>query len=261
MTEYIESLSLDTQSKQVLSWLKHQLSVHELSVFYPDDIQPSWLASPKQEAIYAISIGIVVGLLMGLLFIPVGGMLGGLSIGVIFGLLAGLSASVDGAFAPLRWQLSIDRISLLMSLVLGVVGAFLMGLRFEPNVGIIFGLMVGCGVLIGVGFLSPRRTATHTAPYERLRSAFRTGLVMFFVVSLFAGLALGGTVGFVLGVFVAWVMGWERVVKYFTLLAFLQRFGTIPADWEGFLERMVEQGVLEHRNGGYVFHNDDVMAQ
>ena len=258
MTEYLESLPLDTESKQVLSWLAHQLSKNNLTVFCPDDIQPSWLASPKQEAIYAISIGSVVGVLMGLLFIPVGGILGGLSIGLIFGLLAGLSATVDGDSSPPRWQLAIDRFSLLMSLVLGVIGTILMSLRFDPNIGLIFGLMVGCGVLVGVGFLSPRQTPTHIALNARLDSAFRTGLVMFFVVSLFGGLALGGVVGFVLGLFVAWVMGWERVVKYFSLLAFLRRSGKIPADWQGFLEQMVEQSVLERRNGGYAFRQNEL---
>jgi hypothetical protein len=82
-----------------LAWLAATMKHHSQTAFHLGWMQPTWLASPAEERLFRVGVGIFSGLLFGLLFGLVSGLVDGLrtgpSAGLGVGLRAGLSSVLD----------------------------------------------------------------------------------------------------------------------------------------------------------------------
>ena len=88
------------KSEQVVQWLTFlagQMREHSQTVFFVENLQPTWLPR-RWRILYRWCIGLVLelvtGLSMGLAFGLILGLVYGLSIGLVFGLIAGLLAGL-----------------------------------------------------------------------------------------------------------------------------------------------------------------------
>lgn len=98
------------QTRKWLIWLAGQMKQHQLTEFYLERLQATWLSTRRPRIVYALisglAFGLVLGSLVGLFGVVIGGLVGGLAFGLpgvvigglggwvvfwlVFGLLGGL---------------------------------------------------------------------------------------------------------------------------------------------------------------------------
>jgi hypothetical protein len=74
------------QTRKWLIWLAEQMKQHQLTEFYLERLQPTWLSTKRPRIVYALLSGLVFGL--------VGGLVGELLVGRVVGLLVGLGTGL-----------------------------------------------------------------------------------------------------------------------------------------------------------------------
>jgi len=196
-------------------WLAQQMKQHQLSEFYLERLQPTWLPTKWAQIAYTALVGLASGLV---------GLIGGLVFGLVFGLVQGLVLGLqydEPVFN--RFELSLDLVvGLLGGLVIGLVSGLVFGLirrtQIQPSekltwswisflqgsVGGLVGGLVGrlvsglVVVLVG-GLVNSLRRKSRTRPSEKLtwsRNPFLRGLVSGgLVVGLVGGLSFGSVDG------------------------------------------------------------------
>src|SRR6266571_4206637 len=145
------------QTMKRLIWLAQQMQQHQLTEFYLERLQLSWLSTKRVQALYPWLVGLVFGLLAGLVSGLVGGLVSGLVNGLLVGLLVGLSSTLIKPKEVLSWSWSAFRqdsvaglvFGLLVGLVSGLVGGLYLGLIGGLFSGLIGGLIFG-----GAAFLN-----------------------------------------------------------------------------------------------------------
>jgi GTPase SAR1 family protein len=80
-----------------LIWLAEQMKQRQITEFYLEWLQPTWLATKQAQAYYTWLSSMIFGLLFGLLMGLLGGLLGGLVLGLVIGLGIGLTSGLTTA--------------------------------------------------------------------------------------------------------------------------------------------------------------------
>jgi DNA polymerase III delta prime subunit len=112
-----------------LAWLAATMKHHSQTAFHLGWMQPTWLASPAEERLFRVGVGIFSGLLFGLLFGLVNSLVNGLGLGLVVGLVVLIKSPLMGGL--LGW--------LLFGLVSGLLG----GLGTGLSSGLLGGLGAG----------------------------------------------------------------------------------------------------------------------
>jgi DNA polymerase III delta prime subunit len=236
------------QILQWLTWLAQQMKQHDLTEFYLEHLQPTWLPTKRSQTSYILIGGLVAGLVIGLF--------AGLTIGLIVGLFAGLDSGLFvglllgptiGLFVGLlfrrrsmvsptdvltwSWKSFWKELpsvlfgklgNVLFSLLsLGVVGGMLGGMLGGPVRGLSISLLIVLfGVLVTglVGGLSGVEITEHLRikPNQGIRSsgwnALRIGLITILIFGLpgvlFGVLVFGSVFESVIGLVSGLVFGW-----------------------------------------------------
>ena len=167
------------QTLRWLTWLADTMKQHDISLFYLERMQPTWLTSRTQQEMYSVVTVMIIGLLFGLLMGLVGTLFEGLTFGLLFGLgigllcgpLLGLRDELNnknqhvsllrffrGSFSKYVKELSeyllkvkqtlIHRLiyGLLLGLACELIYGVSFGVSFVGFVGLLFGLLFGLGI-------------------------------------------------------------------------------------------------------------------
>ncbi|MGD1950756.1 MAG: NACHT domain-containing protein [Leptolyngbyaceae cyanobacterium] len=163
------------QTCHYLVWLAQKLEAINETEFLIEELQPTWLSSPRQKRLYNLIDGPIAGLSFWLFF--------WLFFGLFFGLYGGL---ISG---------------LIVQRKVGPITGLLGGLSFWLIVGLYGGLIVGLDVGLVVGLvrgLSRGLDIPAIKPAEQLQwstSSFFRGLIR----GLLSGLILGLIIGLIVG--------------------------------------------------------------
>jgi hypothetical protein len=191
-----------------LFWLHNLaagLQANNQSIFYIEQLQPSWLPNPLP---YRWLVGIIFGLVFGLIF----GLLFGVDIGLLFGLGVGLNGVREKPvrlIEEIQWQ----RFSLSLiwekgkeAVVFGILLGVLFGQLFvplvEPSIRLLIGLSVGLSVGMFVGlrsFTQIGETRQRTQPNQGIWTSWRNARWIGFIYGGLYGLSLGLLFGLSLG--------------------------------------------------------------
>lgn len=169
------------QTRRWLSWLAHHMKQRQLTEFYLDHLQPTWLSTKSSRILYALLWVLVIGLAIGLVITRLHGLVGGLVGGLVEVLVSGLVfvlpielSSIELPFGlskkiqamrPAQTQLSTwegfvrELVIVLVSVLIGVlaggrVGILIGGLvggRFGGQLGKVIGVLVGALVGMRIG--------------------------------------------------------------------------------------------------------------
>ncbi len=261
-----------------LIWLAQQMQQQQLTEFYLERLQPTWLLSQRVQIIYSLLIGLVVWLIVGsFVGIAVGQVFGplvGLAIGPLVGLAVGVWLAVElgkqnREIKPVEaftWSWKGFWRGQVFGLVVGPLVGLLVGLVFGPLAGLLVGLI---GVLAGglVGGLSGTQINedARIQPNQGIQNsgwnAFRAGLVSTLLIVLAFVLAYG-SVTVPLTVLLSWllaglfgglVFGGEAYFEHYVLRCILWRSGAMPWRYVRFLEEATERILLQRVGGGYRF--------
>jgi eukaryotic-like serine/threonine-protein kinase len=215
-----------------LCWLAHMMSVHNETLFFIEQIQPSWLRSRGQQWLYMIITrligGVIVGFAPGLLLwhfmsrldALLIGLLMGLYGGIVIGLISGIRA--QGAknqnklsFSLGRWQSSIRFLSSTLSVWLSLFPLLLIialnwlinqhpmlwhdypkitfGITLFPAG--VFSFLVAIGMAIFFGIKAPGEDLRQDiVPEESIRWSWKLAWR-----GLLAGAIIGATLGIIVG--------------------------------------------------------------
>jgi eukaryotic-like serine/threonine-protein kinase len=212
-----------------LSWMARKMREHSQSVFFVEELQPSWLGEIAQQITYltivASSNGLIFGLggglIFGLTFGLVGGLLGGLLDGLLGTLILTFLQVVIAAFLSLdpynrvgglgyitlaenmRWEWNkvwAGLAALMYGLIFGGIFYLIFGAW-----GLIGGLTVGGGLTIGwmvivedtttdngltYGF-TDRVKVGKVSPNQGIKLSLKNAFTVFLVTWLVAGLIFG----------------------------------------------------------------------
>ena len=145
----------DQQAKYWLFWIAQRMVRTSQTVFFIENMQPSWLQTSNQRLWYRLGNSLVFGLGAGLMCIVIGGLSADLSAGLINGLIngliVGLSAVTHGEIKPvetLRWSWEKTKISFrsfLFVLIGGLIVVLIGGLIVALAVGLVNWLIGGLG--------------------------------------------------------------------------------------------------------------------
>ena len=239
-------------------WLAQQMKQRQLTEFYLERLQPTWLPTKQAQTAYAGLVGLVAGL-VGLVV----GLIGGLTSGLVIGLIR---RSQIQPSENLTWSWN----SFLQGVVGGVVGG-LVGIEVG---GLVF-------VLVG-GLVNSLKRKSRTRLSEKLawsRNPFVQGLVggglasglvgglagglavglaggligRSLIVGLVAGLVVGLVVGLAGGLVVGLVRGGTAYLQHYCLRFLLYRSRAMPWHYARFLEEATERILLQRVGGGYRF--------
>lgn len=262
---------LPTQTQQWLRVLATHLAQSSQTVFWIEQLQPTWLHHAGQRRIYRLGIILMGSGVFGLMGLGIGGLVGG-SIGMLTsGLILAQSTPTIETVETMQWSTlsAIRRLlpSLFASLPLGLSIGFLLGITRTLESGLGGGLSLGviygiCGSLIfGViaGLKGPA-IATKTKPnqgiFESLHIACfisTVGGIMGGILGLAIsptwlklGLIYGMTVGFLYG-------GGQTCLQHFMVRILLYRRGSIPWNYARFLDEAAERILLQKVGSGYMF--------
>ncbi len=165
------------QTRRWLTWLAQQMKQHDLTEFYLEDLQPTWLPTKRSQSLYRILSVLLVVLVFGLLGLLSGvglgvGLLGvlsgvGLGLGLGLGLLVGLLVGwLDTEYSRIMntpqkifyhapqliikrsWKDTNTKLYLVVGLLFGLVVGLVAGLVRGLVVGLLFGLV---GLVGGLG--------------------------------------------------------------------------------------------------------------
>lgn len=274
-----------------LSWLASQMVNERRTIFFIERIQPSWLQTKAQQSRYRRESSLTGGLACGLSFGLVYGVSNVWMIGpaiVIAGLISGLTFATRGNIQlveTLRWSWGATKRSLLtgiiggfvVGLVVGLILAIVVAFTFSRGnselsvplsgvlaIGIVFGLM-GSAVGLIFGFSSGLRgpeMQQKTRPNQGIWQSARNA----WVLSLIAGLMLGGTIGAlgrdwssmlhngIIGAVIGWLIGGgSACLRHFSLRLMLYRLGYAPWNYAKFLDFTSDRRLTQKVGGGYIF--------
>lgn len=275
-----------------LAWLAQQLVRSNQTVFYIEQIQPTWLPEGRLQHLHhritRIGFeGLVIGLTVGL----IGGLAGGLVVGLASGFVGGLVGGAScyfvydrrGTIKPTEiiiWSWAQVRqiivVSLMASLVIGVSILSLSWSKLGLFYGISFGLISTLLPLLFLVLIGGSRSETfdyhrHIIPNEGILRSARNGLLLGLpcgalcglLVGLFLGLLRGISTGLsgglVIGVLVGmlvWIFNGGRAwVEHFILRALLRYAGYAPWNYSRFLDYATDHTILRKVGGGYIFQH------
>ena len=255
-----------------LSWLAHQMQIHNQTIFFLEQLQPDWLP-PKQKRFYEWSVrlsNVLLGLFLGGLLNQV--ISRNLSIGILSGmvwmLLFLLIFGRDMQIKPMEaftWSRENANIGFFLGFAVALGFKFLFGLVFRmlsPWVFFLITPVAGCMGFLFYGFsgkqLSERE---HLAPNEGIRRSAIIGLLHALPAGLFWGLVSGFTIGVANGlalglfgtIFLGLTRGLQAVLKYFILRFWLWQSHLLPWQVVPFLEDATSRILLRRIGGGYSF--------
>lgn len=201
------------QTRHWLIWLAQQMKQRNLTEFYLEWLQPSWLATRRTQVIYqlfsCLAIGLPVGLVTGLLVGLLAGLVTDLPRSVFFGLLAGLFFGLSigmiigllGTRSKKRHQEEIHPVEALVWswkpfwkwLFLGLFSGLFIGSLAWVLTGLMGWLLAGLigGPLLGLpGGVSSIvvRKDMHTSPNQGIRNSGWNALRFGLLVGLPSGL-------------------------------------------------------------------------
>jgi NACHT domain len=88
------------QTRKWLTWLAGQMKQHQLTEFYLESLQPTWLSTKRPRSVYAVisggAFGLAGGMLLGLIGLLIGGLIGGLVGGPVNMIIGGLIGLLIG---------------------------------------------------------------------------------------------------------------------------------------------------------------------
>ncbi|MDD5320453.1 MAG: TIR domain-containing protein [Methylococcales bacterium] len=172
-----------------LGWLARKMTEHSQSVFFIENLQPSWLDRWRQKFAYRAISSLIFGLIVGLIFVLINGLGEGLTFGLISALVIGLSVRSNssiknGIICGLIFGLIFGLKDLL---IFGLIGGLKDSLIFGLIVGLITALITG----IGIGTLNSIKTV------ETLSWSWKS----FFGKSL-RPLIISGPIGMIIGLMI-----------------------------------------------------------
>ena len=223
------------QATKWLSWLAKKMRAHDQTVFLIEELQVSWLMSPKERSIHGvlcISIIVIIGtcihIFLAILskalgaegavavsFMPVVGLIFGLSIGLIFSYLnKGTSiSSIDRIFWSWKnlrnnYQDGLKKKAFrepVLGLSVGTMGGILFGLNegvglswdYVWKYGILFGLI---GFILGIIATGWKKEISQTTsrPNEGMIQTIQSckkGFFLGFIGGIIGGIVAGYTIG------------------------------------------------------------------
>ena len=186
-----------------LAWLARALSQHAQTIFYLENLQPTWLPTLGARRWYMLADrlgwGLIIGLLVGLAAVSVVGLLvgpaAGLAVGLLVGLAVGLASDRGGTSAEMApsargvgHRFASAAKALGVGMGLGQIVALASGL--EPGViGLAFGLpLTFAFTLTGGPDFRPRSVAVVESVRWSLSRAVQPGLVFGLAIGLAIGL-------------------------------------------------------------------------
>lgn len=214
----VPKATLPDKSKRSLVFLANRLQQVGSTLFYVEELQPTWL-SAKLVGRYRGLFGLINGLIVGLLFGPIIGLEWGLSEGLLGGLLFGPIIGLGwGGAAWLTTHIQKDWLRasgggllfwLLTGLIIGVSDVLDEGLVFGLLGGLLVGMLIGTGVIISVGLSSlvtviqlREQVHLHWPTLGRVWNFIKKGIVY----GLIFGLILGLISGLIFGM-ISWLIG------------------------------------------------------
>jgi len=270
------------QTRKWLIWLAEQMKQHQLTEFYLERLQPSWLPTKRSRTLYSVFCGLIfLGLTTGLFGMLLGTLLRGLNgglIGALFlvlvgmpvgGLLGNKGGRVDRVIRPaemLKWSWKNAKPWLVIGLIFGPAIGLLSELVFRLRGGLIsvliFALVLAIGLAL-IGGLSGEQINEdmRAHPNQGTRSsgwnALRIGLISV-LVGAPAGGFIGGpisalVVGLSFGLLGGLVFGGTAYLAHYALRFLLWRTGAMPWRYVRFLEETTERILLQRVGGGYRF--------
>lgn len=244
------------QTEKWLSWLAQQMIEASQTVFFIEQLQPSWLLYKIQKILYRIVSGLIGGLIVGLSVSLIFGVItyptGGLAFGLMIGPGAGLFISRLGdikTFETLKW--SFQELKKMFS-----SKQFWLSLLFLP--GAAYFLLPIFVLIFGLkGPALQKRNYPNQGILRTARNAIIlgsiNGLIFFLVFGFFGGL-MGGLIFFLaFGLFGGLVGGGTACIRHLTLRIFCYLSGYIPWNYAHFLNHATELIFMQKVGGGYIF--------
>ncbi len=175
--------NVDAKVKSVkrLSFLAKHMQKTNKSLFFIEELQPSWLPDSFvgfYRGMSGLSIGLILGMLLGLLW----GVRGGLGNGVLFVFTVGIGAALT-TWLTTRIRESTVR-SLVGLLIFGLLLGLSYGLVFEVN----FDLLGGLGVVISAGAIASWAIRIHLRTRIILPASIQYGIPQYIVQISFSKL-------------------------------------------------------------------------
>jgi Cdc6-like AAA superfamily ATPase len=257
-----------------LSWLAHKMIVHKQTSYLLEYMQSSWLSQRKQQKAYKLIFELVIGMTFGSLFIlnKTGlllGLLGGIGIALVFSNYDKQSdyRSVDF----LSWDFREASRGSRVTMALGVIFTFLLGLSGQLSGEPIDWLSIGLGVSLIVALINGVKTAQvskMTLPGEKLSLTIRNFILGSFIVGLIAGsiflllfnsgnIAAQRVTGWGLLIAVLLISlnkyGGIFIVKHYILRSILSVNNLLPWRLVPFLDYCTDLIFLRRVGGGYIF--------
>ncbi len=262
-------ISRHASGEHMLRWLRRlstQMQQQQQTVFFPEQLQPDWLADRRRWLLYRLSVGLVNGLVGGLVVGLVHGLVYGLVGGLFLGLFLGLSTNQLYERPRLRRIWRSARNGLVVGLLFGLVAVLVAVLIYGLFLGLLFGLLYGLvgglflgligGLLYGlVGGLSTNQLdeRPRLRPDQGIWRSARNGLIGGLLYGLVGGLVGGLRYGLVSGLLYGLVGGLGAFLEHFALRFWLWRAGSLPWNVVAFLDEAAERLLLRKVGGGYIF--------
>ncbi|GHO48118.1 hypothetical protein [Ktedonospora formicarum] len=236
--DYMKRIVRDQQGEQgysaddSLHWLgllARQMQANSLTIFTPEDLQPSWLPAKTRTA-YLVSVSLAYGIVVILFFPLLGWFIGSAVAGLIAGLLCTL------VFVGLNWLVK-NRVDMRIERVgQNKPGGVIKGFKS------VIGNVIGFGLIIVLlEFLSGNMLKVLLQP-------------AFFIIVLILVLNWGLITLLSLLLSKPWGM-LSIIIERIILRYWLIRNGIIPKTYIDFLERFCASGLLKRIGTGYSFRH------
>ncbi|MEL7350374.1 MAG: glycine zipper family protein [Cyanobacteria bacterium P01_A01_bin.116] len=273
------------QAKHLLVWIAQRMVQASQTVFFIENMQPSWLQNRDQRLLYHLESSLIFGLIGMLSGALVGLLSGGGRVGMAYGALTGgltpaLIAATLGEITPvetLKWSWKATKISLRTGLIYGLIVGLIYALIFvlmvwinglfwppdDPDdwingfIGLpIFALFSGLfgGLIFGLfGGLKGPGIGNKTKPNQGIWRSARNAGILTLVLALFGGMASGLIAMLIFGLFGGLLGGGSACIRHSSLRLMLYRVGYIPWNYARFLDYAAERLFLQKVGGGYIF--------
>ncbi len=213
----------ESQTQAVLTQLAHGMQQHEKTVFYLEQLQPTWLPIKLQRRGYLLLNSIIWGLIFGLLLGSILGLIFGRVGFIAFSLIIGISTGIVSSVGVSRKQIKvyeelgwspIEKNSLIKEVKFGIIiglfggllgglflelidwlnnglqGGIIGGLLFALRTGLIGGV-VGTLIIVLRSRIQIKDSFRSPQPNQGIHNSLQNGGRMALVYGLFSGLAFG----------------------------------------------------------------------
>ncbi|OGO36601.1 MAG: hypothetical protein A2W35_16395 [Chloroflexi bacterium RBG_16_57_11] len=238
------------QTVKLLVWLAASMKKHQQSLFYIEDIRPSWF--PYSEKARRFSIGLILAILFGLLYGLIGGWNKGLPFGLIFGLIFGIITGRIGDLEPtekLNLSLSGSIIGLAFGLFILLIGGLFVGLDdFIIKAGILVGL-------VSVLIIGLRSTVVENRRMvgEGIKKSLKNSLIAALIFGLPFALLAWNIRGLIMGLAFGLLYGGFFIIVHLLSRLFLYWSSHLPWNIVAFLDYCTDRIFLRRVGGGYIF--------